>query len=113
LKKVSGTLRTFKLRPVPQVRKVPDAFFNRLAKARTDEDRAMCLGVPGRVVRWLSREELTAEAEIDFGGVRKRCHMACVPEATEGDYVLVHAGIALAVLQPESVVSEAPLEPQP
>lgn len=58
----------------------------------------MCLGVPGRVVRWLDRSELTAEAEIDFGGVRKRCHMACVPEAAEGDYVLVHAGVAITVL---------------
>jgi len=58
----------------------------------------MCLGVPGRVVRWLDRDELTAAAEIDFGGVRKSCHMACVPDAREGDYVLVHAGVALAVL---------------
>ena len=58
----------------------------------------MCLGVPGRVVRWLDRSELTAEAELDFGGVTKRCHMACVPDAVEGDYVLVHAGIGLAIL---------------
>jgi len=58
----------------------------------------MCLGVPGRVVRWLDRSELMAEAEIDFGGVRKRCHMACVTDAVEDDYVLVHAGIALAIL---------------
>jgi hydrogenase expression/formation protein HypC len=60
----------------------------------------MCLGVPGRVVRWLDRAELTAAAEIDFGGVRKPCHMACVPDAAEGDYVLVHAGIAIAILDP-------------
>jgi hydrogenase expression/formation protein HypC len=39
-----------------------------------------------------------ASAEIDFGGVKKRCQMACVPEATEGDYVLVHAGVALTVI---------------
>ena len=39
-----------------------------------------------------------ASAEIDFGGVKKRCQMACVPEATEGDYVLVHAGIALTII---------------
>lgn len=58
----------------------------------------MCLGVPGRVHRWLDRSELTAEAEIDFGGVRKRCHMACVPHAVEGDFVLVHAGVALTIL---------------
>lgn len=63
----------------------------------------MCLGVPGRVIRWLDRSELTAEAELDFGGVSKRCHMACVPDAEIGDYVLVHAGIALTVLDPAAV----------
>lgn len=71
----------------------------------------MCLGVPGRVVRWLNRAELTAEAEVDFGGVRKRCHMACVPEAAEGDYVLVHAGVALTVMSEDAV--ERALPPGP
>lgn len=58
----------------------------------------MCLGVPGRLAKWIDRDPLFATAEIDFGGVRKRCHMACVPEAKEGEYVLVHAGVALSVL---------------
>lgn len=56
----------------------------------------MCLGVPGRVVRWLNREPLFEEAEIDFGGVMRRCPMACVPNAEIGDYVVVHAGVAIA-----------------
>lgn len=58
----------------------------------------MCLGVPGRVVRWLDRSELLAEAVIDFDGVQKRCPMACVLEAEVGDYVLIHAGIAISIL---------------
>jgi hydrogenase expression/formation protein HypC len=58
----------------------------------------MCLGVPGRVAVWIDRDSLMAEAEIDFGGVRKRCQMACVPEAQAGDYVLVHAGVALTII---------------
>jgi hydrogenase expression/formation protein HypC len=36
-----------------------------------------------------------AQAEIEFDGVRRACSMACVPEASEGDYVIVHAGIAI------------------
>lgn len=56
----------------------------------------MCLGVPGRVARWLNREPLFEEAEIDFGGATRRCAMACVPEANIGDYVVVHAGVAIA-----------------
>ncbi len=56
----------------------------------------MCLAVPGKVVRWLDRDATFAEAEIEFAGVRRRCHMACVPDAIEGDYVIVHAGIAIS-----------------
>jgi hydrogenase expression/formation protein HypC len=58
----------------------------------------MCLGVPGRVIRWIDRNPLMAAAEIDFGGISKRCQMACVPTALEGDYVLVHAGVALTLI---------------
>lgn len=65
----------------------------------------MCLGVPGRVVRWLDRSELMAEAEIDFDGVRKRCPMACVPQAEAGDYVLIHAGIAISILDAPPLTS--------
>jgi hydrogenase expression/formation protein HypC len=35
-------------------------------------------------------------AVVEFGGVRRRVSLACVPEATAGDYVLVHAGIAIS-----------------
>jgi hydrogenase expression/formation protein HypC len=58
----------------------------------------MCLGVPGRLVRWIDRDPLLAVAEIDFGGVTKPCHMACALDAVAGDYVLVHAGIALTIV---------------
>ena len=68
----------------------------------------MCLGIPGCVTRWVDRDPLMARAEIDFGGVKKRCQMACVPEATEGDYVLVHAGIALTII--DRVEAERVLE---
>jgi hydrogenase expression/formation protein HypC len=61
----------------------------------------MCLGIPGRVDQWIDRDPLLASARIDFDGVFKICHMACVLEAREGDYVLVHAGIGLAVLDEE------------
>jgi hydrogenase expression/formation protein HypC len=56
----------------------------------------MCLGVPGRVARWIDRDPLFARAEVEFEGVRKVCHMACVLDAEEGDYVVVHAGLAIS-----------------
>jgi len=60
----------------------------------------MCLGIPGKVVRWIEREAPFAQAEIEFDGVRRVCHMACVTEAEENDYVIVHAGIAISRVDP-------------
>jgi len=56
----------------------------------------MCLAIPGRLARWLDRDPLFARAEIEFDGLRRVCHLACVPDAAEGDYVLVHAGVAIS-----------------
>ena len=62
----------------------------------------MCLAVPGRVMRWIERDPVFARAEVEFEGVRRECHMACVPDAAEGDYVLVHAGIAINSISAEA-----------
>jgi len=56
----------------------------------------MCLAVPGKVVEWLQRDDLFAQATVEFGGVRRPVSMACVPGAAIGDFVLVHAGIAIS-----------------
>ncbi|HUE69699.1 MAG TPA: HypC/HybG/HupF family hydrogenase formation chaperone [Pirellulaceae bacterium] len=56
----------------------------------------MCLGIPGKIIRWTNRDPILAQAEIEFGGVRRTCQMACVPDAVEGDYVIVHAGVAIS-----------------
>jgi len=37
-------------------------------------------------------------ARVDFGGVIKEINLAYTPEARVGDYVLVHVGFALTVL---------------
>ncbi|MEO8271878.1 MAG: HypC/HybG/HupF family hydrogenase formation chaperone [Aureliella sp.] len=55
----------------------------------------MCLGIPGKIERWLERDPLFATALIDFNGAQRICHLACVPDAEVGDYVIVHAGIAI------------------
>ena len=58
----------------------------------------MCLAVPGKVVEWLDEDPLLARASVEFGGVRRDVHMAFVPDASLGDYVLVHAGIAIGMI---------------
>jgi hydrogenase expression/formation protein HypC len=55
----------------------------------------MCLAVPGKIIRWIDRDPTFARAEVEFGGVSRICHMACVLDASLGDYVLVHAGVAI------------------
>jgi hydrogenase expression/formation protein HypC len=58
----------------------------------------MCLAIPGKVLRWIDTDPLMAVAEVEFGGVTRPCHMACVPDARPGDYVVVHAGVAIALV---------------
>jgi hydrogenase expression/formation protein HypC len=57
----------------------------------------MCLALPARVVE-LRDGEL---AVVDLGGVRKEISIALVPEAKVGDYVIVHVGHALGLIDPE------------
>ena len=54
----------------------------------------MCLAVPARVVVVL--EDGTALVEL--GGVRKTVSVVLTPEAVAGDYVVVHVGYAIGVL---------------
>ena len=56
----------------------------------------MCLGVPGRLVEWVNTDPTFASARIEFAGLTRVCSMACVPDAQTGDYVVVHAGIAIS-----------------
>ncbi len=55
----------------------------------------MCLGVPGRVESVFVEQGMTM-ARVSFGGVVKSVCLEHVPEATPGDYVLVHVGFALS-----------------
>jgi len=53
----------------------------------------MCLAVPTRV---LSIEG--QEADVDLGGVHRRISVVLTPEVRVGDYVIVHSGFAINVL---------------
>jgi hydrogenase expression/formation protein HypC len=57
----------------------------------------MCLGVPGKVVETY-REHDVLMGKVDFGGISKRVCLEHVPEVRPSDYVLVHVGFALSVL---------------
>ena len=57
----------------------------------------MCLGVPGKVLETYEREGLRM-GKVDFGGVVKEICLSYVPEAKDGDYVIVHVGFALSIV---------------
>ena len=51
----------------------------------------MCLAIPMRIVEI---EEVFGVAEVD--GVTRKVRLDLLPEVLLGDYVLVHAGLAIA-----------------
>jgi hydrogenase expression/formation protein HypC len=53
----------------------------------------MCLAVPVRVVSIEGNE-----AEVEISGVRRRVSIMLTPEAKVGDYVLLHTGYAINVI---------------
>lgn len=65
----------------------------------------MCLAIPGLVVQWIQRESPFCEADVVFMGVKRRCNLSFVPEANEGDYVIVHAGVAISIIDAEQANS--------
>jgi hydrogenase expression/formation protein HypC len=54
----------------------------------------MCLALPARIVTLQDG----ANAVVELGGVRKSVSIALTPEAKVGDYVIVHVGHAIGLL---------------
>jgi len=57
----------------------------------------MCLGVPGKVIETYEEHDVLM-GRVDFGGIFKRVCLAHTPEAHPGQYVSVHIGFALQVI---------------
>jgi hydrogenase expression/formation protein HypC len=56
------------------------------------------------LVRVQGEEPLWLTGRVDFGGVIKEVSLACVPEARPGEYVIVHAGVAISRLDEEEAL---------
>ena len=61
----------------------------------------MCLAVPGELLEISGDDALTRTGKVSFGGTVKEVNLACVPEARPGDFVTVHVGLALSVVDRE------------
>ena len=58
----------------------------------------MCLAVPGKILSIDNNEPISRQGKVSFGGIVKEVYLAYVPSAIIGDYVIVHAGFAISIL---------------
>lgn len=58
----------------------------------------MCLAIPGQILSISGDDPLTRTGRVSFGGIVKEVNLAYTPEAQVGDYVIVHVGFAISIV---------------
>lgn len=59
----------------------------------------MCLAIPGKITSITNQlDETFRYGKVSFGGITKEVNLCMVPEAKIDDYVLVHVGVAISVI---------------
>ena len=58
----------------------------------------MCLAVPGTILSITGEDPLLKTGKVSFAGVVKEVSLAYVPEAEVGQYVIVHVGFAISIV---------------
>jgi hydrogenase expression/formation protein HypC len=58
----------------------------------------MCLAIPGKLKSIEGFDPVSKTGKVDFGGILKKVNLAYVPEAKVGDYVIVHVGFAISIV---------------
>ncbi len=61
----------------------------------------MCLAIPGKIIKISGNDPLSRMGQIDFSGISKEISLAYLPEAKLDDYVIVHAGFAISLIDEE------------
>ncbi|MEN3045033.1 MAG: HypC/HybG/HupF family hydrogenase formation chaperone [Candidatus Hydrothermales bacterium] len=57
----------------------------------------MCLGIPGKIIDIYEKDGVKF-AKVEFGGIKREVCLDLTPEAKEGDYVIVHVGFSIQIL---------------
>lgn len=63
----------------------------------SQEEYIMCIGIP---VKLVERDGCVGIGEIE--GVRRHISLTMIPEATTGNYILVHAGCGMQVIDEQA-----------
>ena len=62
----------------------------------------MCLSIPGKLIEITAQlDEIFRVGRVSFDGVIKEVSLTLVPEAKVNDYVMVHVGAAISVVDEE------------
>jgi len=61
----------------------------------------MCLAVPGKLLSVEGEDPAFRVGRVDFCGIKKTVNLAFTPDATPGDFLLVHVGFALTRVDEE------------
>ena len=62
----------------------------------------MCLAIPGKITEITNQlDDIFRVANVNFGGIIKEVNLSMVPEAKIGDYVMVHTGLAISIVDEE------------
>ena len=66
----------------------------------------MCLAIPGKIesITGPDDEVLNKKGRVNFGGILKEVSLAYVPQAKVGDYVIVHVGFALSIVDQDEAM---------
>jgi hydrogenase expression/formation protein HypC len=59
------------------------------------------LAIPGKVISIAGDDPVFRMGKVDFGGVIKEVNLCYVPEVKLGDYVIIHVGFALNIIDEE------------
>ena len=60
----------------------------------------MCLAIPGKVAQ-IELNDGIRSGRIQFGGIVRQACLDFVPEVKVGDFVMVHVGFAISVVDKE------------
>ena len=59
----------------------------------------MCLAIPSKLVSIINPEEQTfRKGNVSFDGIIREVNLSMVPTASVNDYVLVHVGVAISIV---------------
>jgi hydrogenase expression/formation protein HypC len=63
----------------------------------------MCLSIPGKITE-IAQDGSLIMGMVDFGGITREVCLDYVPEAQVGQYVLIHVGFAISLLDEEEAM---------